>query len=67
MFRKPVQHVPRRLQRMRMELQHYNVTVVYRRGTELYIADTLSRAYLPLKTNITEFDEGEHQQNEMSN
>ena len=58
-FRKPLQHVPRRLQRMRMESQRFDVTVVYRRGTELDIADTLSRAYLPLKTNITEFDLGE--------
>ena len=44
---------------MRMELQCYDVTVVYRCGTELYIADTLSRVCLPFKTNITEFDECE--------
>lgn len=37
---------PLRLQRMLMQLQRYDLSVVYKKGSELYIADTLSRAYL---------------------
>ena len=29
-----------------MKLQRYDLEVIYKKGTELYIADTLSRAYL---------------------
>ncbi|GLV21279.1 hypothetical protein CBL_21445, partial [Carabus blaptoides fortunei] len=35
---------PQRLQRMLFKLQKYNLKVVYKRGKEMYIADTLSRA-----------------------
>ena len=31
---------------MLMQLQRYDLSVVYKKGSELYIADTLSRAYL---------------------
>ena len=31
---------------MMMKLQRYDLEVIYKKGTELYIADTLSRAYL---------------------
>ena len=30
---------------MMLSLQRYNITIVYKRGKELYLADTLSRAY----------------------
>ena len=30
-----------------LELQRYDVTITYKRGTMLVLADTLSRAYLP--------------------
>ena len=45
-FKKPLSKAPRRLQRMMLQLQQYNFEVVYKRGKELYVADTLSRAAL---------------------
>jgi hypothetical protein len=45
-FKKPVVDCPKRLQRMLLYLQKFTLEVSYRRGSELYIADTLSRAYL---------------------
>ncbi|CAB4026176.1 Transposon Ty3-G Gag-Pol poly [Paramuricea clavata] len=45
-FKKPLGKAPRRLQRMMLQLQQYNFEVVYKRGKELYVADTLSRAAL---------------------
>ena len=47
LVKKPLKDVPRRLQRMLLELQRYNYSLRYRKGSSLYIADTLSRAYLP--------------------
>ena len=35
-----------RLQKMMFSLQRYNIMLVYKQGKEMYIADTLSRAYL---------------------
>ena len=46
-FKKPLLSAPKRLQRMLLQLQKYNLTLVYKLGKELFIADTLSRAYLP--------------------
>ena len=46
-LRKPLNSAPTRLQKMMLQLQRYNINIVYKRGKELYIADTLSRAYLP--------------------
>ena len=45
-FAKPLVSAPRRLQRMLMRLQMYDLSVRYKRGTELYRADTLSTHYL---------------------
>lgn len=45
-FKKSLQKAPPRLQRMLMRLQPYDLHVKYKPGKELYIADTLSRAYL---------------------
>ena len=45
-LQKPLLAAPKRLQRMMMRLQNYNLTVVYKRGQEMYLADTLSRAYI---------------------
>ena len=53
-LRKPLFAAPKRLQRMMMQLQKYNLKVVYKRGTELYIADTLSRAYLSAPNQVDE-------------
>ena len=47
-FKKPLNTAPMRLQRMLLRLQRYNLNVQYHKGTEMYLADTLSRAYLPV-------------------
>lgn len=49
-FKKPLCKAPRRLQRMMLKLQQYCFTVQYKRGKEMYIADTLSRAPLTKPT-----------------
>ena len=43
---------PKRLQRMLLRLQRYNLEVTYVRGSEMYIADTLSRAYFPGNASV---------------
>ncbi|CAB3991932.1 Transposon Tf2-6 poly [Paramuricea clavata] len=51
---KPSSQAPPRIQRLLIRLQKYHPTVKYVPGKFLFIADTLSRAYLP--------DEGEQQE-----
>lgn len=46
-FRKPRGSATPRLQRMLLRLQRYELEVTYVPGKYLYVADTLSRAYLP--------------------
>ena len=41
---------------MMLKIQRYDLTVVYRPGAELYWADTLSRAYLPLSNQAPDYD-----------
>ena len=41
------------LQRMLLRLQQYDLEVSYQKGTELYVADTLSRAYQEIGPNDT--------------
>ena len=53
-LKKPLLAAPKRLQRMMMQLQKYNLRVVYKRGSEMYIADTLSRAYLSAPNQVSE-------------
>lgn len=43
-LRKPLGTAPSRLQRMLLQLQRYDLNVIYTPGKELQIADTLSRA-----------------------
>lgn len=45
--RKPLASTPKRLQRLLLRMQQYNVEILYKPGREMYLADTLSRAYLP--------------------
>ena len=45
-FKKEISKSPKRLQRMLLSVQKFNLNVKYKRGAELFIADTLSRAYL---------------------
>ncbi|CAB4027043.1 Hypothetical predicted protein [Paramuricea clavata] len=47
LFKKPLTAAPPRLQRMMLSLQKYDLTVQYKPGKSLYIADTLSRAPSP--------------------
>ena len=46
-LKKPLSSAPRHLQGMMMRLQKYNIDVCYECGARMYIADLLSRAYLP--------------------
>ena len=45
-MKKPLAETPLRLQKMLLRIQKYNMTVKYKRGKELYVADALSRNYL---------------------
>ena len=45
-FQKSIHSAPKRLQRMLLRLQRYNLNVTYLPGSQMYIADMLSRAYL---------------------
>ena len=45
-FQKPLYQSPLRLQRMLLKLQKYDLKMTCKKGTQLYVADTLSRAYL---------------------
>ena len=45
-FKRPLVTAPKCLQRMLLRLQRYSLDVTHTRGTEMYIADTLSRAYI---------------------
>ena len=44
---KSLNSAPNRLQRMLLRLQKYNLQVKYKKGEKMFLADTLSRAYLP--------------------
>ena len=45
-LKKPISKASPRLQRMMLRLQRYNYNVVYVRGKYLFLADTLSRAFI---------------------
>uniref|UniRef100_A0A8C1X2E4 Gypsy retrotransposon integrase-like protein 1 n=1 Tax=Cyprinus carpio TaxID=7962 RepID=A0A8C1X2E4_CYPCA len=45
-FSKPIGAAPARLQRMLLQLQRYDIHIVYTPGNQMHIADTLSRAYI---------------------
>ena len=45
-FKKSLLHTPCRLQRMMLRLQRYNLEVVYKSGSQMFVADHLSRAFL---------------------
>ena len=50
---KPLASAPKRLQRLLLRLQQYDAEIRYRPGREMYLADTLSRAYLSLSPTDT--------------
>lgn len=45
-FRKPLYQAPARLQSLLLTLQRYDLEVVYKPGKTMFIADTLSRAFI---------------------
>jgi hypothetical protein len=45
--KKPVSSAPKRLQAMLVRCQRYHFEVTFTKGTSMYIADTLSRAFIP--------------------
>jgi len=47
---------PKRLQRMMFRLQKYDLNVTYKKGAHMYLANTLSRAYLPTAYHTETFD-----------
>ncbi len=50
-FKKSLVSAPKHLQRMMLRLQNYNLTVIYKKGSEMYLADTLSRAFIQSSSN----------------
>ena len=44
-YKKTIHNTPKRLQRMLLRLQGYDLEITYKKGKEMYLADTLSRAY----------------------
>ncbi|KAK2548867.1 Retrovirus-related Pol polyprotein from transposon 297 [Acropora cervicornis] len=44
---KPLHAAPQRLQRILLRLQKYNLELRYKKGCDMFLADTLNRAYLP--------------------
>ena len=44
--RRPIANAPKRLQRMFTRLARYDLDIQYKKGEQMYVADTLSRAYL---------------------
>ena len=56
-FKKSLLSAPCRLQRMMLRLQRYNLEVIYKPGSQMYVADHLSRASL----KDTSFEEKELQ------
>lgn len=45
-MRKPLHDTPKQLQRMLLQLQKYALDVRYKKGKQMLLADTLSRAYI---------------------
>lgn len=54
--KKPLHSAPARLQRMLLQLQRYDLEFIYKKGKELFLADTLSRAYQDEITEEPELD-----------
>ena len=60
----PLHSAPKRLQRMLLQLQKYNLERKYKKGTSMFLADTLSQAHLldicacdqELSTNLVGLD-----------
>lgn len=57
MYNKPLDTAPARIQRFLLRMQKFDATLEYRPGKEMYLADTLSRAYLPNEETDTVYSE----------
>ena len=53
-LKKPLYKAPKRLQGMIRRILHYDIEVKYKKGTEMYLSDMLSRSPLPV-TETCEF------------
>ena len=49
--KKPLRCAPKRLQRMFLKIQKFDINIVYNPGSRRYLAEILSRAYLPFSKN----------------
>lgn len=56
-LKKSIISAPKRLQRMMLRLQKYELHVTYKKGAHMYLADTLSRACLPTTYKTETCDE----------
>ena len=56
-FKKSLHKASPRLQRMLLKLQKYDLSIGYTKGKDLYIADTLSRAYLTASSDDTDHED----------
>ena len=56
-MKKSLLSAPKRLQRMLLRLQKFDLEVAYSKGADMHIADPLSRAYLPSTSQDEEFQE----------
>ena len=54
--KKPLDQAPRRLQGMLLKAQKYDITIEYRPGKEMHIADHLSRSHLKTTDGGEEFE-----------
>ena len=59
-MKKTMDKVPPRLQRMMLNLQPYDLHVYYVPGKFMYLADLLSRAYLPIQNADHEDQDVDH-------
>ena len=60
-LKKPLHSAPKRLQRMLLRLQVFNIDVEYLKGKEMLLADTLSRAPLKVSTHeVSSFNNVDH-------
>ena len=56
---KPIHSAPKHLQRMLLQMQRYEVNITYKKGSQMYLVDALSRAFpdhsVPLSQLQSEF------------
>ena len=57
--KKPLATAPKRLQRLLLRFQQYDFEIRYKPGPEIYLSDTLSRAYLSITDRSSAEEEAE--------